>query len=354
MANILKILFLGLMLGGCGLYLTGCKDNRSPEKDSNPAPSVAAPPPAAKVPQLTCDSTVQVEREGQWIALVEKLLNQADQVFSEVWKTSFSHDQSAPTSVFRQARLHLVNTFELRQGLPVKKNLQSTRCRGSRVMPVMSLNQDCRISQIEWQVLDCNGVKIDWYVKVKSLTEDLMGGKLELQFNTALMSEAIGRRLQILATERQTQCLLSYLVNGRLAGLSCRYLGQDESAKNSIEFDKFEYNLDGKASLFSGKATRYEDLVNEDSRASKIQIEIPLEGKIKVTEFATPNEEPKPLLQDPVENNEKPVQAAPLAEVKIEQVSQKRVKHGQEQGRNDQEEGKSDQESDSSESIELH
>jgi len=308
MANIVKSVFIGGLIASSLLGFTACQNSKqgqtraldaSPKRGVAPATGAGAQQKADQKAQqkVTCDAIkslkaskdpADVEKlkalegnlqkgslDAKWILLNERLLEQAHVVFVEVWKKLEPEMQTVPTSVFAETRSRLLSHFTADEGLPVAKSADTpASVSKSSIVPVLVRGEDCLPKSLELQIVDAKNKKQGTYALLTFNTK----GQFEWRFNSSLMPEAVGQRLQTLGQD--IYCNARYLKGGQLSFLNCVHLGQEGYANGStdnkvrVEFDRFFYDIAAKDFTFEGSESRYSDLVNPDPIYSKKEIKV--------------------------------------------------------------------------------
>lgn len=304
MSNPLKAIFVGSCFAALALGFTACQDSRKGQTtalngSSKPAAGAASAADQKKAEEkaqfkATCDAIKSLKSskdpadfekvksleanlskgalDAKWIMLNERLMDQANGVFVEIWKKLEPEMQTVPSSVFGETRTHLLENFTMEEGLPVLK--KPAAAGSTSIVSVITRGDDCLPKSLELQIVDVNQKRLNTYATITFNTK----GNFEWRFNSSVMPEGVGQRLQTLGQD--VYCSAQYFKGGQLRSLNCIHLGQEGYEASStdhkvgIEFDKFFYNLEAKEFTFEGADSRYSDLVNPDATYPKKEIKV--------------------------------------------------------------------------------
>lgn len=267
------------------------KQLKNSNKASSPEVMAQMKEEEAKIVRINSQGAGSID--AKWMAFNEKLMDQAHGVFVEVWKKLEPDMQKVPTSVFSLTRAHLLQKFSMQNGLPVLTEKESEKSTEKTLMvPVFTRGEDCLPQSLELQVVDRQMNRLYTFAKMSLTTR----GVFEWRFNSSVMPEAVGQRLQTLGQD--VVCSVKNK-GAQLVFLNCLHLGQEgfevgsSEHKVRVEFDRFFYDLSGKEYTFEGSESRYSDLVNPDATFSKKEIKVQVDlGPIyrKYTKTVKPEE----------------------------------------------------------------
>lgn len=236
------VLFFG---AGCSFF----KEDGSPVKG-----------PGA--PVITLEAKKDKPLGGEDLLQIVKLSIQADQIMREAWWVAVNERRSAPRSVFGklQRAALLVKDGKLATKGIFSCDQYEKRVDNSEQPRWMSFYETC-VRGREKKIAE-------WRFEAT--------GAASVEFFPENLAEVVGFNSSVLA--KRFTCHLTWEVSGLLSSMTCPQWEQDHQGQ-TIRFSRMEYRR-GDRSLLTLRG----QVLKELQPIRKIEAEVPLEGKIVVTE----------------------------------------------------------------------
>ncbi|MNK01164.1 hypothetical protein D3C87_189590 [compost metagenome] len=246
-------LILGSVLASC----TFRKDTE--KKDPVPMASMSTPAPkAVAVKEVPKDKILQG---------IVRLFEQADSIHREAWWVIAGDRRPFGKSPFGKVQRALMSSQGLK--LPNKSAFRCDRYVVKRdVLSAVGYPQKAEIYEKCSDKAPAKQIA-DWSLEKV--------GELKVTFHTENLEEVLGLGPTIMI--RRMECRFEYNDMDQLTLFNCKDWAQERSKSQLVRLDTYEYRKD-KKSLLKLRGKVYEDL----SEIRKIEVDIPLEGKIKITE----------------------------------------------------------------------
>ncbi|MGE5084802.1 MAG: hypothetical protein ACM3MG_00775 [Bacillota bacterium] len=273
-----------------GLFLAGCPSKKATEVPLKPVVAAQTAP-------------VAVTNKDKSVDYIVRLLEQADGVHREAWWVLTSDRRPVGKSPFGKVQRALLSSENVK--LTNKSLFRCDRYLVKRdVMGKDGYPQRAEVFEKCSEKLAAKKIALMTAQKI---------GEVQLVFYPEHLEEVLGLSATIL--NKPIHCSLKGNEQGQLLNLSCKDWAQDRSKEHMIRLDVYDYQKEGQ-NMIKLRGKVYENLTD----IRKIEADIPMSGKIQVTETelyaptptptvtptATPNPTPQPKTS-PV------VQTAPVA-----------------------------------------
>lgn len=248
-----KLVVSGFLI--LGSFLASCTSKKNPDpavSESNPAPKVV------KVEEAPKDRILQG---------IVRVFEQADSVHREAWWVIAGERRPFGKSPFGKVQRALMSSMNLKLA-----NKSAFRCDRYVVKrDVLSAVGYPQKAEVFEKCSDKAAAKklADWSLdKV---------GEIKVIFYTDGLEEVLGLGATVMLS--RMECRLEYNDADQLTLFNCKDWAQERSQTQMVRLDTYSYQKD-KKSLLKLRGKVYENL----TELRKIEVDIPLEGKIKVTE----------------------------------------------------------------------
>lgn len=290
-----------LIIVGSLIILAAC----SPRKNSNQSSSSSA-----QANQSEQDKTTENLRFGNSPSAlmardILRTLEVSHQVFREVWMSMdsarHSRDISSPFFELKKRLIPFVDYEKgFRSNIDLSKNLAQTQCRQDRE-PRLAIQKLALQQNEKTDAIKANEAKGDAAYKtrftllrsdcqkpgvpfVAVARIDVRPLDIIINFVPSEMKEGFGHHLATI--DKRAMCQIIFSHKQKLQFLNCQGLGQTESETSHILMTKFQY-VQNSNTLIKMTADRFENFNKScDDRKENycISLEVPLSGKIKVSE----------------------------------------------------------------------
>jgi len=237
-----------------GLFMAGCPSKKASEVVSGPVVVATAAPVAAIIKDKSVD-------------YIARLLEQADGVHREAWWVLTSDRRSVGKSPFGKVQRALLSSDNVKLS-----NKSLFRCDRYLVKrDVMGKEGYPQRAEIFEKCSEKLAAK-----KIALVTAPKMGD-VQLILYPEHLEEVLGLSATIL--NKPISCSLKGNEQGQLVSLSCKDWAQERSKEHLIRLDVYDYQKEGQ-NMIKLRGKVYENLTD----IRKIEADIPMTGKIQVTE----------------------------------------------------------------------
>lgn len=260
-----------ILILGIALFLTSCFLRQQPAQDSGTLVKKNEPRPASVKKSAPKDSVV-----SDWT----RYFAQADSIHREAWWVLTSERKPVGKSPFGKVERALLSAENIKLAnksifhcdrYVVKKEAFAAK----KFPQKAEILEKCTEKQAGKKIADLSSLK---------------EGEVHVVFYPENLEEILGLGPTIL--NKQIECDLQASESGALTSLKCRNWSEDRSKEQMVRLDTYDYQKEGK-NLIKLRGKIYENL----SDIRKIEADVPLAGKIQVTEtelYAPIVEKPSP------------------------------------------------------------
>ncbi|MDG0818246.1 hypothetical protein [Bdellovibrio svalbardensis] len=223
---------------------------------------------------------VEVAPKDKTVASWTRIFAQADGIHREAWWVLTSEKKPAGKSPFGKVERALLSSENIKLAnksifrcdrYVVKREILAAKGYPQKA----EVLEKCSEKQAGKKIADISAAK---------------EGEVQVVFYPENLEEILGLGPSIL--NKHIECTLQASDSGALSSLKCKNWSEDRTKEQMIRLDTYDYQKEGK-NLIKLRGKVYENL----SDIRKIEADVPLEGKIEVTEtelYAPVEEKPSP------------------------------------------------------------
>lgn len=271
----------GVLILWTALFLGACFSKQEKTPQLAEAPVTASGKPAEDSANLALAAKKKTEGlKDKTIANWTRYFAQADGIHREAWWVLTSEKKPVGKTPFGKVERALLSSeniklsnkslFRCDRYVVKRENLSA-----QGFPQKMEILEKCSEKQAGKKIADLSSSK---------------PGEVQIIFYPENLEEILGLGPTILT--KHIECTLLANDNGALTSLKCKNWSEDRTKEQMIRLDTYDYQKEGK-NLIKLRGKVYENL----SDIRKIEADVPLEGKIEVTEtelYAPVEEKPSP------------------------------------------------------------